>query len=260
MDQTPAAASEHLHIAVVGAGKAGTAVARSLLDAGYRVSLSASGDPQTLALMAGIITPGAEPKWTRDAVAGADLVILALPLHRLRLVDPALLEGKVVVDAMNYWPPVDGEIPAFEAGGLGSSVVVQEMFPGAAVVKTFNHTGYSSLEPDRRPAGHPERLGLAVAGNRPDAVALVSAVVERIGYDPVPVDSLAGTLFLQPGGSAFGARLTAVQLKELAGMTVEVTSAEIPSDNTFRPVVIRHGRAIGLSRDDSQWLSSTDSH
>ncbi|UOY97658.1 NAD(P)-binding domain-containing protein [Arthrobacter gengyunqii] len=260
MDQTPAAASEHLHIAVVGAGKAGTAVARSLLDAGYRVSLSASGDPQTLALMAGIITPGAEPKWTRDAVAEAGLVILALPLHRLRLVDPALLEGKVVVDAMNYWPPVDGEIPAFEAGGLSSSVVVQEMFPGAAVVKTFNHTGYSSLEPDRRPAGHPERLGLAVAGNRPDAVALVSAVVDRIGYDPVPVGSLAAARFLQPGGSAFGARLTAAQLKELAGMTVEVTSAEIPSDNTFRTVVIRHGRAIGLSRDDSQWLSSTDSH
>ena len=124
MDQTAASAPEHLHIAVVGAGKAGTAVARSLLDAGYRVSLSASGDPQTLALMAGIITPGAEPKWTRDAVAEADLVILALPLHRLQLLDPALLEGMVVVDAMNYWPPVDGDIPAFAAEELGSSVEI----------------------------------------------------------------------------------------------------------------------------------------
>ncbi|MDN3481248.1 NAD(P)-binding domain-containing protein [Arthrobacter sp. APC 3897] len=215
-DQTAASATEHLHIAVVGAGKAGTAVARSLLDAGYRVSLSASGDPQMLSLMAGIITPGAEPKWTRDAVSDAGLVILALPLHRLNLIDPALLAGKVVVDTMNYWPPVDGDIPAFMTEDEGSSVVVQEMFPDAAVVKTFNHTGYAALEPDRRPAGHPERLGLAVAGNRPDAVALVSSVVERIGYDPVPVPSLAGTLFLQPGGSAFGARLTAAQLKELA--------------------------------------------
>jgi predicted dinucleotide-binding enzyme len=216
------AVSEHLHIAVLGAGRVGTAVARSLLDAGYRVSLSASGDPAQLALMAEIVTPGAEPKWTRDAVAHADLVILAVPLHRLQHVDPALLEGRIVVDAMNYWPPVDGEIPAFAAGTRGSSVVVQEMFPGAVVVKSFNHTGYSSLEPDRRPAGHPERLGLAVAGDHQEAVALVSAVVEKIGYDPVPVASLSATAFLQPGGDAFGARLTGAQLEALSGVPAPV--------------------------------------
>ncbi len=216
------AAPEALHVAVVGAGKAGTAITRSLLDAGYRVSLSASGDPARLELMIDFVTPGAQPKWTHDAVADADLVILALPLHRLKTIDPALLAGRAVIDTMNYWPPVDGEIPAFAAGGRPSSEVVQEMFPGAAVVKTFSHTGYHHLEPDRRPSGHPERLGLAVAGDHPDAVALVSALVDRIGYDPVPVDSLAGTGFLQPGGPAFGARLTADQLRELAAATAPV--------------------------------------
>ena len=210
--------SESLHVAVIGAGKAGTAVARSLLDAGYRVSISASGDPDRLSLMIDFVTPGAQPKWTHDAVAGADLVVLALPLHRLHTIDPALLEGRVVIDTLNYWPPVDGEIPAFAAGDRPSSEVVQEMFPGAAVVKTFNHTGYHHLEPDRRPAGDPERLGLAVAGNDADAVALVAGIVERLGYDPVPVDSLAGTAFLQPGGPAFGARLTAAELLELAAV------------------------------------------
>ena len=221
-DQTAPSAPETLHVAVVGAGRVGTAVARSLLDAGYRVSLSASGDPALLALMAEIVTPGAEPKWTGDAVSDADLVILALPLHRLHTVDPALLHGRIVVDAMNYWPPVDGTIPAFAAETRGSSVVVQEMFPGAVVVKTFNHTGYHSLEPDRRPAGHPERLGLAVAGDNSGAVALVSAVVDRIGYDPVPVVSLAAATFMQPGGPAFGSRLTAAQLEDLAGVPASV--------------------------------------
>ena len=210
------------HVAVIGAGKAGTAIARSLLDAGYRVSISASGDPSRLELMIDFVTPGAEPKWTHDAVTDADLVVLALPLHRLKNIDPAHLAGRVVIDTMNYWPPVDGEIPAFAAGDRPSSEVVQEMFPGAAVVKTFSHTGYHHLEPDRRPAGHPERLGLAVAGDQRDAVALVSSVVERIGYDPVPVDSLAGTGFLQPGGPAFGARLTAAELRGLAAVTAPV--------------------------------------
>ncbi|MFZ3453766.1 NADPH-dependent F420 reductase [Arthrobacter sp. 7Tela_A1] len=215
-----ASAADALHVAVIGAGKAGTAVARSLLDAGCRVSISASGDPARLELMIDFVTPGAVPKWTHDAVAEADLVVLTLPLHRLHSIDPALLAGRVVVDTMNYWPPVDGEIQAFAAGDRTSSEVVQEMFPGAAVVKTFSHTGYHHLEPDRRPGGHPERRGLAVAGNQPAAVALVSAVVDRIGYDPVRVDSLAGTGFLQPGGPAFGARLTAAQLSELAGAAV----------------------------------------
>ncbi|MBF4994386.1 NAD(P)-binding domain-containing protein [Arthrobacter gandavensis] len=205
-----------LHVAVIGAGKIGTAIARSLLDAGYRVSISASGDPARLELMIDFVSPGAEPKWTHDAVADADLVVLALPLHRLKAIDPGLLAGKLVIDTMNYWPPVDGELPAF-AGDRPSSEVVQEMFPGAAVVKTFSHTGYHHLEPDRRASGHPERRGLAVAGDDPAAVALVSALVDRIGYDPVPVDSLSATAFLQPGGPAFGARLTAAQLRELAG-------------------------------------------
>lgn len=222
-DYQPSTGSpESLHVAVIGAGKAGTAIARSLLDAGYRVSISASGDPSRLELMIDFVTPGAEPKWTHDAVADADLVVLALPLHRLKTIDPALLAGRVVVDTMNYWPPVDGEIPAFAAGDRPSSEVVQEMFPGAAVVKTFSHTGYHHLEPDRRPAGHSERRGLAVAGNERDAVALVADVVDRIGYDPVPVDSLAGTAFLQPGGPAFGARLTTAELRELAAVTAPV--------------------------------------
>lgn len=42
-------------------------------------------------------------------------------------------------------------------------VVVQEIFPGAIVVNGFNDSGYRNLEPDRRSAGHLERLGLAMA-------------------------------------------------------------------------------------------------
>ena len=216
----PAAARSVQQVAVIGAGKVGTVVARSLLEAGYRVTLSGSGDPAELALMIGILAPGAEARWTADAVAEADLVVLALPLHRLPDLDPALLAGRIVVDSMNYWPPVDGSIAAFDAAEQGSSPVVQQMFPEAIVVKTFNHTGYHHLEPDRRPAGHPERLGLAVAGDEPGAVALVAGLVDRLGYDPVPVDSLAATRFLEPGGPAFGARLTAAGIRELAAVPV----------------------------------------
>ncbi len=199
-------------VAVVGAGRVGTAVARTLVDAGYCVTLSGSGDPADLELLAAVVAPGAHVAWTADAVASADLVIVSIPLHRLPTLDPSLLHGKLVVDAMNYWPPVDGRLDEFEEAAGGSSVVVQRLLAGATVVKTFNHVGYHDLEVDRRPAGHPQRLGLAVAGDSPAAVASVAELIDRIGYDPVTLPSLTDGRSLQPGGVVFGARLTAAEI------------------------------------------------
>jgi len=73
--------------------------------------LATSGDPEDIALITELVIPGAQPQWTADAVADADIVVLAIPLHRFLDVDPALLNGKLVVDAMNSpvgVPPADG--------------------------------------------------------------------------------------------------------------------------------------------------------
>ena len=48
---------------------------------------------------------------------------------------------------------------------------------------------------------------LGVAGDDLDAVNTVSAFVDRIGYDVVPVGPLSGGRVLQPGGPVFGAVL-----------------------------------------------------
>lgn len=207
-----AAAAVHT-VAVLGVGRVGTAIARALLDAGYRVLVAASGDPERIAPITRIVAPGAEPRWAKEAIADADLVVLSIPLHRVPDLDPAPLAGKIVIDGMNYWPPVDGVIPVFEDAPHGSSSVVQDLLTGSRVVKTFNHTGYHDLEPDRRPPEHPERLGLAVAGDDPAAVNIVAELVDHLGYDPVPLDSLAAGVALQPGGNVFGARLTRDEIK-----------------------------------------------
>jgi predicted dinucleotide-binding enzyme len=194
-------------IAVLGAGHVGPVIARVAIAAGYEVTIAASGDPERIALLTQVLVPGAEPRWAADAVDGADVVVLAIPIHRFPAFDAALVAGKLVVDAMNYWPPVDGVVEMFEDRRYGSSELVQDRLARSTIVKTLNHLGYHELEDDRRPAGSSDRRALGVAGDDPDAVDVVAAVIERIGYDAVRLGNLRAGRLLEPGGPVFGVAL-----------------------------------------------------
>src|SRR5260370_7444609 len=95
-------------IAVLGAGHVGPVIARIASAAGYHVSIAASGDPKKIELMTEILVPGAEPRWAADAVAGADIVVLSIPLHSFAALDPALLARKLPPRPTNYRPPPTG--------------------------------------------------------------------------------------------------------------------------------------------------------
>ncbi len=195
-------------LAVLGAGHVGPVIARLAIAARYPVAIATSGDPDDIALITELVIPGAQPQWASDAVADADIVVLAIPLRRFTGVDPGLLAGKVVVDAMNYWPASDGVLPAFEDGAASSSEIVARRLAGSAVVKALNHIGYHELEDRARPAGAPDRRAAGLAGDDPAAVAVVAELTDRIGYDPVRLGGLRAGRVLQPGGPVFGQVLT----------------------------------------------------
>jgi 8-hydroxy-5-deazaflavin:NADPH oxidoreductase len=194
--------NEPTRLAVLGAGHVGPVIARLAVKAGYPVAIATSGDPENLALITELMIPGAQPRWARDAMAGADIVVLAIPLHRFGQIDPRLLDGKLVVDAMNYWPATEGVLEAFEHGG--SSEIVARRLAGSVVVKALNHIGYHELEARARPAGAPDRPAAGVAGDNLAAVATIAGLTDRIGYDPVRLDSLRAGRALEPGGPVFG--------------------------------------------------------
>ncbi len=200
-------------IAVLGAGHTGPVIARVAMDAGYQVSIAASGDPEKIELIAEVLAPGARPRWAADAVGEADIVVLAIPLHKLATLDPALVAGKLVVDTMNYWPSIDGVLETFEDPQHGSSEIVQHRLASSTVVKTLNHIGYHELDDERRPAGSPERRALGVAGDDPGAVDVVAELIERIGYDAVRLGRLSAGRLLEPGGPAFGVPLRRAELE-----------------------------------------------
>jgi predicted dinucleotide-binding enzyme len=194
-------------IAVLGAGHVGPVIARIALDAGFEVAIATSGSPENLELITQVVMPGVEARSAAGAVRTADLVVLSIPLHRFPALDPALLAGKLVVDAMNYWAPADGVVGMFQDQRLSSSEVVQRRLTQSTVIKSLNQIAYQDLEDGRRPVGSLDRHAIGVAGDDSDAANVVGEVIDRIGYDPVLLGSLRAGRVLQPGGPVFGAVL-----------------------------------------------------
>lgn len=205
-------------IGILGAGKLGTVLAQLFIKAGYQVYIAGSGDASKIALSIKIITPGAVAVTVDEAITKADIVLLALPLSKYKALPAELLRGKLVIDAMNYWWEVDGDMPDLTSAA-SSSEMVQAYLSGARVVKALSHMGYHNLFDDNRSPGSPDRKAIAIAGNDTADTARVAKLVDDIGFDPIIVGPLSAGKFLEPGCPMFGASVTADKVQNLLPVT-----------------------------------------
>jgi 8-hydroxy-5-deazaflavin:NADPH oxidoreductase len=206
-----------MNVGIVGSGKIGATAARLFAKAGHEVAVSNSRGPESLASLVEEIGPRARAATVEEAADFGEVVLVAMPFFAYETLPADRLSGKVVVDAMNYYAGRDGEI---NFNGLSSTEAVARHLPDSRLVKAFNTMYYETLRKEGRPsAPEEERLVLFVAGDDGEAKALVSQLIEGIGFAPVDTGSLSDGRKQEPGSLIYNVPMDPEQAREtLAGM------------------------------------------
>lgn len=188
-------------IGIIGAGAIGTALARRFTASGQTVLLSNSRGPETLHATATRFGQGLVPATVQES-AGADVVILAVPWHRLKeaVASTGITDwaGRIVIDTTNPLGPPDFKVA--DLGGRTSSEVVADLVPGGRLVKAFNTLTPPVLGADPRPDG--KRRVIFLSGDHHSANAEVARLAQRAGWAPIDLGPLTdgGRLQQFPGG------------------------------------------------------------
>jgi predicted dinucleotide-binding enzyme len=190
-----------LKIATIGAGREGGALGTIFAKAGHPVMFS-SRHPEQLKELVASAGPNAKPGTVEEAVAFADVVLLVVPYTAIEGIGEeygkALAAKKLVIDVSNPIARRDGEEIvkwANEQGGAG--LATQKLLPGARLVRAFNAIGFGRLAEDSQKAS--DKVGVPIAGDDPEALALATRLIKELGFEPVRVGGLAMGKYLVPG-------------------------------------------------------------
>ncbi len=196
-----------MKIGIIGAGHIGGVLTRRLTQLGHEVTVANSRGPGTLKGLAA--ETGAFAGTVTDAAMDKEVVIVTIPEKSVSELPKGLFEHSraIIVDTGNYYPQRDGRIGPIESGTTESRWVSEQL--GHPVVKAFNTILSNHLLKDGRPAGDRERIALPVAGDDPNAKAVVSRLIDELGFDAVDAGGLDDSWRQQPGTPVYGADLTA---------------------------------------------------
>lgn len=203
-------------IGILGAGRAGTALARVAALCHIDVNIASTRTPQMMKYHLAQYAPQARAVAAKDITSGVDAVVLMVPQEELDDLDQDLFGQNILIDATNRWQ--DEPLPQwFEEGlasGLSSSEVVALRFSPARIVKAFNHISHWDLDADRTARTSGQRA-LAVASDDNDAAGLVAGLTKQLGFTPVVMPSLKSGAILEPGGPVFNEVLGYEELERL---------------------------------------------
>ncbi|HWW74406.1 MAG TPA: hypothetical protein VNZ44_03370, partial [Pyrinomonadaceae bacterium] len=156
-----------------------------------------------------------------------EVVLVAVPFGRYETLPAGAFEGKVVIDANNYYPQRDGNFPALDSGETTSSELLARHLKGARLVKGFNTIWFEHLA-KQGDASLPveERRAIFIAGDDEEAKRTVSRLVEEVGFAAVDTGALAsGGRRQQVGTAVYNKELTAREAREVLSADSEALQA-----------------------------------
>jgi predicted dinucleotide-binding enzyme len=214
----PTPKSAHpMKIGIIGTGEIGGALARHWAAAGHQLLIS-SRHPEQLQTLAKQLGPNVTVGTPREAAAFGEVVMLAVPYGATPQVGrdyAAELKGKVVLDAGNPYPSRDGDM-AVRDRERGTGVASAEYLPGTRLVRAFNAINSGPLERDA--FRKPERLGIPLAADDPEAMKIAEQLVSDAGFDPVPVGKLSRAREFDFGTPVYVRGMTAAELRQKLGL------------------------------------------
>jgi predicted dinucleotide-binding enzyme len=202
-------------IGIIGAGHIGGTAARRFVGAGHEIALSNSRGPGSLATLVTSIGRNVRAETPEGAAKFGEVILLAIPWRKLdELPSSDLFAGKIVIDAMNPYSAV-GRV--MDLGDQTSSEEVAKRMPKGRLVKAFNTIYWKALDTGSRPSAPlDDRLAIFLAGDDPQAKAVVSKLIEEIGFAPIDTGSLReGGRRQEPGSPTYGRPMTAREARNI---------------------------------------------
>jgi 8-hydroxy-5-deazaflavin:NADPH oxidoreductase len=180
-------------IAIIGTGNVGKAIGSGAAKAGYDVVFAGrdADKARTVAAAAGARTAPT----AREAVAGADIVVLAVPYAAITEIAAEIAPvaaGKVVIDPTN---PLKADYSGLSTGGDTSAAEeLARLLPESSVVKAFN-TVFAGNAADPQALGF--QLDSLFATDDEAAKDAVCGLSGSIGFRPIHVGPLAAARELE---------------------------------------------------------------
>ena len=205
-----------MKIGIIGAGNIGGTAARLFAAAGHEVAISNSRGPETLRALVAQLGGNVRAETAAGAARFGDVVLVAIPLKDYTSLPAAALHGKIVVDAMNYYPNRDGHIAALDTDQTTSSEMVAAQLPGARVVKAFNTIWSEHLaKQGDKSAPLDRRRAIFVSGDDADARRVVSKLIEEIGFGPYDMGPLRDSRAQQPNTAVYNRDITVAEARRI---------------------------------------------
>lgn len=206
-----------MKIGIIGSGNIGATAARLFARAGHEVALSNSRGGSGLEGLVGELGDKARAADTEGAARFGEVVLIAVPFGKYETLPADAFEGKVVIDANNYYPQRDGSFAGLDGGETTSSELLAAHLPGARLVKGFNTIWFEHLaKQGDADAPVEERRAIFIAGDDAEAKRTVTRLVEEIGFAAVDTGALGeGGRRQQVGTTVYNKELTAREAREV---------------------------------------------